>query len=132
TEHVVNIEGKTLEIVGDTAIIMEYGAIQETTDSGHEYSDPYTLVRVVDLPDLTVRGNYVLMGSYYLVDSGKGYVILQPSGQSGIMVVDLLADGDEPTFSQYETRTSCVTTYREGRMIYMVQGVYGVTALRLP
>ena len=132
TEHVVNIEGKTLEIVGDTAIIMEYGAIQETTDSGHEYSDPYTLVRVVDLPDLTVRGNYVLMGSYYLVDSGKGYVILQPSGQSGIMVVDLLADGDEPTFSQYEARTSCVTTYREGRMIYMVQGVYGVTALRLP
>jgi len=132
TKHVVNIEGKTLKIVGDTAMLMEYGYIQETTDSGYEYNDPYTVVRVLDLPDLSVRGNYVLMGTYSYVDSGDGYVILRPSGQSGLMVVDLLAGGDEPTFSQYEARTTFVSTYRDGRMIYMVQGMYGVSALRLP
>jgi len=132
TEHVVNIGGKTLEIVGDNAILMEYGAIQETTDSGYKYSDPYTIVRVLDLPNLDVIGNYVLMGTYSHIDSDDGYVILRPSDQSGVVVVDLWAGSDGPTFSQYEVRTSYTSTYRDANMIHMVQGVYGVTSLRLP
>ena len=132
TEHVVNIEGKTVEIVDDIAILMEYGSIQETTDSGHTYYDQYTIVRVLDLPNLAVRGNYVLMGTYSHIDSGDGYVLLRPNDQSGVVVVDLWAGSAGPTFNHFEARTSYVNTYRDANMIYMVQGVYGVTSLRLP
>ncbi len=131
TEHVLDITGKGVEVIGDQAYITQWGYISQESESGYQYADPYTIVRVLSLPHLEVSGNYVLMGTYTSLCPGDDFLLLMPSGENGLVVMDLSAEEGEAVFGLYDTRTTYLTCHRQGDRIFMVQGNYGVSTLNL-
>jgi hypothetical protein len=133
TTVVLDLTGKGVTVVGDSAIIAEsVNSTRPVDGSDEEITEHYTVLRTVSLPDLKDVRTDILVGNYTPIGVGEGFLLLRCSGQSGITVLDLREDAEGTTIGYYKVRDHFVKAHRQGDVVYLVQGVYGVIGLQLP
>jgi len=133
TVAVYDLTGKGAIVMGDRAMIFERASrVCGVNENGTEMNESITVIRTLDLTDLKeVRRDY-LVGDYTPKGNGEDFIILRGSDQSGLTIMDLRSEKDDTTFGYYKARDHLVSAYRQGDVIFLVQGIYGVTGLQLP
>ena len=133
TVAVLDLTGKGVTVIGDQAVILEkVTRVLGIDELGNNITEDYTVIRTLSLPDMLELRRDVLLGSYTPMGTGEDFIILRGSGQSGMTIMDLRSDAEDTTFGYYKARDHFVSAHRQGDVVFLVQGAYGVTGLHLP
>ena len=133
TMVVLDLTGKGVTVIGDRAVVIEtVTKFLDIDEWGNNITVNYTVVRTLSLPDMSELRRDVLVGRFTPMGTGEDFIILRGSSQSGVTIMDLRSDAEETTFGYYKVRDHIVTAHRQGDIVFLVQGSYGVTGLQLP
>ncbi|MCJ2541284.1 MAG: beta-propeller domain-containing protein [Candidatus Thermoplasmatota archaeon] len=133
TMVVLDLTGKGVTVIGDTAVVIEtVTKVLDIDEWGNNITANYTVIRTLSLPDMSELRRDVLVGRFTPMGTGEDFIILRGSSQSGVTIMDLRSDAEETTFAYYKVRDHLVTAHRQGDIVFLVQGSYGVTGLQLP
>jgi hypothetical protein len=133
TLMVLDLTGKGVTVIGDKAVVIETIMVNVTNEElGTNSSENYTVVRSISLEDLSELRRDVLVGRFTPRAVGDDFLMLHNPEQSGLTVLNLRSNADGPALGYYKVRDNIVSAHRQGDVIYLVQGMYGVSGFQLP
>ena len=133
TVAVLDLTGKGVTVMGERAVVIEkITKVLEIDEFGNNVTANYTVLRTISLPDMLEVRRDILAGSFTPMGTGEDFIILRGSSQSGMTIMDLRPDAEETTFGYYKVRDHITAAHRQGDIVFLVQGTYGVTGLQLP
>ncbi|MCK5413889.1 MAG: beta-propeller domain-containing protein [Thermoplasmata archaeon] len=133
TVAVLDLTGKGVTVMGDRAVVLEkITKVLGIDEFGNNTTADYTVLRTISLPDMLEVRRDILVGSFTPMGTGEDFIILRGSSQSGMTIMDLRPDAEDTTFGYYKVRDHITAAHRQGDIVFLVQGTYGVTGLQLP
>jgi hypothetical protein len=132
TVAVLDLTDKGVTVIGDRAVVVELVTrVVGVDDIGNNIYEEYTVVRTISLPEMEELRRDILFGRFTPIKTGDDFIILRGSGQSGVTIMDLRSESEDTTFAYFKVRDSITSAHRQDDIVFLVQGVYGVTGLQL-